>query len=217
MINNINNINNNNFNYGIYYYPKKSNVNFTGNPYVETIKHCNVGSMGEGYIGKIKVRAADNAEAILNVFKRIAEGKWESYFIKDNDSKVIGEMMMDIRKITDYDHIQYQADPSHVWVDLLRNYSKPDTPYHNKELPYYKDIGLRLLQIAQRRSDEAQCVGNIRCISKGKSLDFYKKLGFVQEHPPIPNAKIKICFGNPNLLYLPPHAKEPLSRMQGGL
>lgn len=214
----INNIRNNNYNYKAYYTPKSSKVNFTGNPFVETIKHYNIGNMAEGYIGKINVRTADNMNAILNVFKKFDCDKWESYFIKDNDNKVIGEMMMNVKKIYSYDPFTYASDPSHVWVDLLRNYSKSDTPYHNPELPYYKDIGLRLLQVAQRRSDESQCFGNIRATAVGEAMDFYKKLGFQQENIPTFNiANIKMRLGNPNLIYLPPHAKEPLSKLQGGL
>ena len=98
----------------------------------------------------------------------------------------------------------------------MRNFSNPNTLYYKQGLEYYKDIGTRLLQIAQRRSDEAQCQGNIKLISKGESLNWYKSvIGMRQEFPPIPGMKFNIH--NPNQLYLPPENKEPLSKLQGGL
>lgn len=215
MINNLKNI-------GIYgnyglNTPSKQNVKFCGNPVTETIKHYNIGMMAHGYIGKIRVRTAENAEAFLNIFKQKDYGNREIYYVKNEADKVIGEMKIDIRKYTDYNRFTNPVDPSHVWVNELRNFSKAGTPYHNKELPYYKDIGTRLLQIAQRRSDECQCAGNIKLIAKAEAMDWYKKLGFVQEFPPMPNSKLRFCVNNPNQMYLPPFAKEPLSRIQGGL
>ena len=88
-----------------------------------------------------------------------------------------------------------RTDPSHVFVDELRNFSNPNTPYYKQGLDYYKDIGTRLLQIAQRRSDEAQCQGNIKLISKGESLNWYKSvIGMRQEFPPIPGMKFCLKF-----------------------
>ena len=73
-----------------------------------------------------------------------------------------------------------------------------------------------MLQIAQRRSDESMCQGNIKLVSKGESLDWYKNvIGMRQEFPSIPGMRFNIH--NPNQLYLPPENKEPLSKLQGGL
>ena len=54
------------------------------------------------------------------------------------------------------------------------------------------------------------CFGNIELMSKNASMDFYKKLGF---------ESIPKIFGYEcnNRMYLPPHSKEPLSRLSGGL
>ena len=80
----------------------------------------------------------------------------------------------------------------------------------------YTHIGTRLLQIAQRRSDEALCNGNIKLISVNEALEWYKNvIGMRQEYPPMPGARMQIH--NPNILYLPPENKEALSRLQGGL
>ena len=93
-------------------------------------------------------------------------------------------------------------------VDDLRNFSKPNTPYHDKNLEYFKDIGTRLLQIAQRRSDEAQCVGNIKLIPMPESRRYYTdKIGMIKD-PTNPYGSAFI---------LPPDKKEPLSKMYGGL
>lgn len=187
------------------------NISFKGN--IPTLTHTNIGSCLEGYIGKIRVRK-DKGEAYLNVFKKYLGEKAENYTIKDDKNNVIGNVNIMIIKVpvNPWDGM----DPSHVFVDDLRNFSKPGTPYHNPELEYFKDIGTRLLQIAQRRSDEAQCQGNIKLISKNESMNWYKNIiGMRQEHPPIPGQKLRIH--NPNKMYLPPENKEPLSRLQGGL
>ena len=60
------------------------------------------------------------------------------------------------------------------------------------------------------RSDEAGLKGNIELISKNESLGFYEKLGF-KRYP------FLSPFVNPNKMYLPADAKEPLSRMYDGL
>ena len=138
----------------------------------------------------------------------------ENYVIQNDKNEAVGSINVFIRK--SQPNPWDKTDPSNVFVDELRNFSKPDTPYHNPKLEYFKDIGTRLLQIAQRRSDEANCCGNIKLISKGESLNWYKNvIGMRQEFPPIPGMKFQIH--NPNQLYLPPEAKEPLSRLQGGL
>ena len=196
-----------------------SRPNFTGG--IETLTHTNIGSCMEGYIGKIRVRkGSDKSEQYLNVFKKFIGFNEENYSIKNDFGDLIGEMNIKIKKIqpspwSDLDPIENE---SHVFVDELRNYSNPNTPYYKQGLEYMKDIGTRLLQIAQRRSDEAMCEGNIRLISKGESKDWYKNIiGMTEIYPPIPNSKQRFCLHNPNLLKIPPHNKEPLSRLQGGL
>ena len=155
-----------------------------------------------------------------NVFKKYIGFNEENYSIKNDFGDLIGEMNIKIKKLTPppwetMDPLEYE---SHVFVDELRNYSNPTTPYYKQGLEYMKDIGTRLLQIAQRRSDEAMCEGNIRLISKGESKNWYKNvIGMTEVYPPIPNSKLKFCLRNPNLLKIPPHNKEPLSRLQGGL
>ncbi len=177
------------------------------------LTHTNIGSCLEGYIGKVSVRKNDKNVA-LNVFKKFKENAIENYTIQNDTGDVIGTIDVSIKK---YQQSPWErTNPSHVFVDNLRNFSNPNTPYYKSGLEHYKDIGTRLLQIAQRRSDEAMCEGNIKLISKGESLNWYKNIiGMRQEFPPIPGMKFNIH--NPNQLYLPPENKEPLSRLQGGL
>lgn len=178
---------------------------FKGLVSVETIKHYNLGMMSNGYIGKVKLLKANGEEAILNVEKRAFELE-ENYKLKDDVGKIIGEIVLKIRRPL----WSTEKDAGHIFVDELRNFSNPKTPYYTKGLEEYKQIGTRLLQIAQRRSDECRLNGNIELISKNESMEFYKKLGFKQ-------TPFLSRFDNPNKMYLPPDAKEPLSRMYGGL
>lgn len=202
---------------------KNECVSFTGNPCVETLKYTNIGSCLEGFIGKVRLRKAENGgEYFADVFKRHIGHNAENYSIKNEAGQILGEIDIFIRKYLpgSYDSFTYKDDPSHVFVDNLRNYSNPKSPYYRQGLEYMKDIGTRLLQIAQRRSDEAQCVGNIKLISKGESKDWYKNvIGMVEEFPLVQNNGFKFRFqiNNPNAMILPPHSKEPLSRLQGGL
>lgn len=177
------------------------------------LTHTNIGSCLEGYIGKVSVRKNDKNVA-LNVFKKFKENAIENYTIQNDTGDVIGTIDVSIKK---YQQSPWErTNPSHVFVDKLRNFSNPNTPYYKSGLEHYKDIGTRLLQIAQRRSDKAMCEGNIKLISKGESLNWYKNIiGMRQEFPPISGMKFNIH--NPNQLYLPPENKEPLSRLQGGL
>ena len=189
-----------------------SKVSF-GHNLQSPLTHTNIGSCLEGFIGNISVRKG-NENVALNVFKKFKENAIENYTIKNNNGDVLGNIDISIKK---YQQSPWErTNPSHVFVDNLRNFSNPNTPYYKSGLEYHKDIGTRLLQIAQRRSDEAMCQGNIKLISKGESLDWYKNvIGMRQEFPPIAGMKFNIH--NPNQLYLPPENKEPLSRLQGGL
>lgn len=184
--------------------------NFKGNPYVETIKHYNIGIMSDGYIGKIRVFDKLKQETFLNVFKKTYGKNAESYFIKNNNNDIVGDMDIIVGARNNIGSGIDSENSKHVFVSSLRNYSNPKTPYCKGFLEEYKNIGTRLLQIAQRRSDEAWCNGNIELISKEDSLPFYEKLGFVKM-----NANSK--YSNPNRMCLPPEAKEPLSRRYSGL
>lgn len=190
---------------------KAKNPSFCG---VSTLTHTNIGMCANGFIGKIKVRLGDGGDALLNVIKNRCFD-CEEYKIMDDLNNLIGEAQIKIRKFEKYDPFEYTSDPSHVYVDGLRNYSKPGTPYHNEKLPYYKDIGTRILQIAQRRSDEANCCGNIKLIAKNESKPFYQNVIHMREE--FPAGSPLRFFNNPNTMYLPPEWKEPLSRLQGGL
>lgn len=178
---------------------------FKGISSVETIKHYNLGIMANGFVGKVRVLKTSGQEALLNVYKQ-SFGLEENYKLKDDADKIIGEIVLKIRK----PKWKIENEFGHIFVDELRNYSNPRTPYYTKGLEEYKQIGTTLLQIAQRRSDECMLNGNIELISKNESMEFYKKLGFKQ-------TPFVSRFTNPNKMYLPPEAKEPLSRIYGGL
>ena len=220
MINNISYLNSN---ISLNNHKRAKEVSFSG-CCVDSLKYTNIGSCLEGYIGKVSLRNGENgSEYIANVFKRFIGHNAENYSIRNDAGEILGEADIVIRKFApgSYDTFTYKEDPSHIFVDNLRNYSNPKTPYYKQGLEYVKDIGTRLLQIAQRRSDETQCCGNIKLISKGESKSWYKNvIGMVEEFP-ITNSyngfMSKICIHNPNSLILPPHSKEPLSRMHGGL
>ena len=186
-------------------------LSFKGFSCVETKTHYNIGMMPYGYIGKIKTTIPSGKDVFLNLFKQ-KDYDGEIYFLKDDFDRVIGEMKIKIKKFLDYDKVMYNSDPSHVFVDELRNFSNPRTPYYRDGLQEYSHIGTKLLQVAQRRSDESLCNGNIELIAKGNNevLAFYDKLGF--KKPPF-----LMKFENQGKRYLPPESKDPLSKMYGGL
>ena len=176
---------------------------------VETLTHCNIGMMPNGLIGKVRVMNANGKEAFLNVFKN-ANPLSEIYLLRDDLEQTIGLIELKIKKILDYDKLEYSQDPSHVFVDTLRNFSNPRTPYYTKGLEEYTSIGTRLMQIALKRSNEARCNGNIELIFKnGDSEKFYHRLGLKNMNG--------FWWNNPNKMYLPPESKESLSKMYGGL
>ena len=189
-----------------------SNPTFAGIAPAQTLTHTNIGMMDSGFIGKVSLIKADGREVWLNVIKDKGASGDETYFLRDFMNKTIGEIGLKIKKYYDYDRMNFREDPSHIYVEYLRNYSNPNTPYYQQGLEEHKHVGTRLLQIAQRRSDECQCNGNIELIAKNKQhvLDFYEKLGFTHMN----NAQHE---SNKYYLYLPPMSKEPLSKMYGGL
>lgn len=205
------------YNYPINYPQKTNSPSFSGRGIPQAVSDVNIGMLPAGFIGKIKVRLAEGGDAILNVFKRFGVDGIENYKVKNDYNELIGEMDLKVRKITTYDPYTYKEDPSHVYVDMLKNYTRPGTPDYNG-VTYHKDLGLRLLQIAQKRSDEARCNGNIRLNAKGEAKDWYiNYIGMVPEPSPTDHLNLRIRLNNPNMLHLPPHSKEPLSRLQGGL
>ena len=117
---------------------QRKNISFGQN--IQTLTHTNIGSCLEGYIGKIRVRKTDG-EAYLNVFKKYIVRDAENYVIQNDKNEAVGSINVFIRK--SQPNPWDKTDPSHVFVDELRNFSKPDTPYHNPKLEYFKDIGTR--------------------------------------------------------------------------
>lgn len=187
---------------------KSAKLSFQGYGDIQRLTHMNIGMQGQGFIGHVLLEnITKGTEEFVKVFKHFDCGN-ERYFFKDENDEVIGEVLTKINKYFNYDKYLYKDDPSHVLVDDLRNYSNPGTPFWNKKLDYYKGVGTRLLQIAQRRSDEANCFGNIRLNSMPEARKFYMdKIGMVKD----PN--------NPysGMLIIPWDKKEPLSKMYGGL
>lgn len=190
----------------LYQSEKVSNPSFQALISSNRLTHCNIGMMENGIIGRIGV-LKEGKETFLNVVKSAGASGQETYMIKDMFGKIIGEMNMKFVYSNGYD-----GKTSHVFVEHLANHSRPNTDEYMQGLPHYNGIGTRLLQIAQRRSDEAGCRGEIYLHSKEKAKPFYKKLGFTPA-PTISNYEQQ----GSNKMYLPPAAKEPLSRMLGGL
>ena len=190
-------------------YIYQTKPNFKSAP-VETIKNYNIGMMADGVIGMVKVFKKNGQEAFLKVDKFSDSYGNESYMLKDKLDNIIGEMDITIKKISNYGkEMGLPADFRHVFVQFLCNHSNPKTEYYTSGLEEYKGIGTRLLQIAQRRSDEALCNGEIRLSSKYRARDFYKKIGFISELDSIGKETSR--------MFLPPHAKEPFSKLYGGL
>lgn len=195
--------------YQNYQCPTPTKPSFSGIFPVQTIKHLNIGMAEDGIIGKVRVFDSKGRERFLNVVKDTGPCGNEIYMLKDNIGNIIGEMIMRIVKYADSAKSAGSGDGSWVWVEYLRNYSRPGTKWSQDYLCEHKSIGTRLIQIAQRRSDEAMCGGNIHLCSKDSSKSFYEQLGF-KEIPTLYDYK-------QNDMYLPADAKEPLSRLKGGL
>lgn len=205
---NINAIQNNYF-YGQNRITPKSKpaVNFKGNG-IQRLTHMNIGMMPKGFIGEVALFDKTlNKNVFVNVFKDFNCGD-EIYRLKDDNDRIIGELALRIKKAFNYDKYIYKDDPSHVYVTDLYNFSRKDTPFANNAVDDYSHVGIRLLQIAQRRSDEAQCCGNIKLNAMPEALSFYRgKIGMQSDPESF----------NRNFLYLPWDKKEPLSRMYDGL
>ena len=183
-----------------------TNPNFCAMISSQSLKHANIGMMENGIIGRVGV-LKNGKETFLNVVKSAGASGQETYMLKDMLGKIVGEMDIKIEKASAYgDKI------SHVFVEHLANHSRPNTEEFVSGIPHYQGVGTRLLQIAQRRSDESGCRGEIYLHSKEAAKEFYEKLGSEK----IPMNGISNKRGC-NRLYLPPMAKEPLSKMNGGL
>lgn len=175
---------------------------------VETIGKKHLGLAQNGFLGKVQVLKLTGEEAFLNLYKS-NYSKYEIYTLKDNFDREIGKVELTFNK---YDSWGSPEDKDHVFVSELKNYSDSKTPYYIKGLDEYKHIGTRLLQVAQRRSYEEGCDGNIELVAKNRKevLEFYKRLGFEQP------ANIT-RFGNPYRLHLASSAKDGLCNKYGGL
>jgi len=181
---------------------------------IHTLTHTNLGNCAEGFIGNIKVRKGSGEDTFLKVFKKNIITNTENYSVKNIKDELIGEITFCINKYHN-NAASWAGDPSHVFVTELRNYSNPNTPYY-RNLEYYKDIGTRLLQIAQKRSNESLCNGNIALISKNESKNWYKDvIGMTEEF--LPDKQIGFIIHNPNKMILPQSSKERLAGLRGGL
>ena len=179
-----------------------------GKNFSKTLKEVNIGTLPCGIIGKIRVLKSNGQVVLLNLEKSVLSSM-EIYRLKDNFDNEIGKIEFTIRKNS---NLISSKNSNHVFVNELRNYSNPNTPYYKKGLDEYKQVGTRLIQIAQKRSYESSCNGNIELIAKNEDfvLNFYKKLGFVQP------AQIT-RFDNPYRLHLKDDAKDFLANLYNGI
>jgi len=182
---------------------------FKGMAPVQSLAGKNIGAMKNGVIGQVRVFNVWGERSFLDVVKS-ADGKGnELYTLENCFGEIVGEMDIKINRAFNYDKRNFPQDPSHVLVEFICNHSNPKTNYFNESVEEYKHIGTRLLQIALKRSEESLCNGSIKLSSVPKAKEFYKKLGFKE----IPT-KDGLFTG---YMDLPPSAREPLSKMYGGL
>ncbi|GEM_PF-1029038 len=182
---------------------------FKGMAPVQSLAGKNIGAMKNGVIGQVRVFNVWGERSYLDVVKS-ADGKGnELYTLENCFGEIVGEMDIKINRAFNYDKRNFPQDPSHVLVEFICNHSNPKTNYFNESVEEYKHIGTRLLQIALKRSEESLCNGSIKLSSVPKAKEFYKKLGFKE----IPT-KDGLFTG---YMDLPPSAREPLSKMYGGL
>lgn len=191
-----------------YHFYPQSKISFKASMPIETLKQVNISQAKNGFIGKITALTKNGKETFLSVYKYASFLK-EIYFLKDNAENVIGEIELKFKKFHNYDKGAFKTDPSHVYVETLRNYSDPKTPFYRQGLEEHKRVGARLLQIALQRSKEEGCNGNIELKSRIESFNFYYALGFE-------NASLG-WGSDPYKLYLPPKAKEALETRYNGL
>ena len=197
--------------------PQKSVVPFRHVNGIKTLKEINIGNACEGFIGKIRVRKGNNSDTFLNVYKKNLGSGYENYVVQNNKNDIIGSIILTVKKYTNFDTLEYKSDPSHVYIEELRNFSNHNTPYY-QNIDYHKDIGTRLMQIALKRSYESGCNGNLKLISKNESKNWYKNIiGMTEEFPKISGNPFSFSIHNPNLLILPQEAKERLLTLRGGL
>lgn len=198
-------------------YVKNPVVAFKHNAGVPSLKNINIGAASDGLIGKIRVRNSKNDECFLDVVKKIIIDGYENYSVINESGNFVGEVILKPQKYTNYDTLYYSSDPSHVFVCNLFNYSNPATPYY-KNIEQYKDVGIRLLQIALQRSYETMCNGNIKLVSKNESKEWYKKvIGMTEEFPETTNGPYRFSIHNPNSMILLPEAREHLLNLHGGI
>ena len=196
---------------------KKPNIAFKHSADIQKLKNINIGEVYDGLIGKIRVRDNSNSITFLNIIKKSLVQGYENYLVQNDNNDTIGEIILTTRKYINYDRLQYPSDPSHVFVADLKNYSNPQTPYY-KNLKPYKDIGIRLMQIALQRSYEAMCYGNLKLISKNEAKEWYKNvIGMTEEFPETEECRFSFNVHNQNSLILPDEAKTHLSTLHGGL
>ncbi|MFI3301216.1 MAG: GNAT family N-acetyltransferase [Candidatus Gastranaerophilales bacterium] len=208
---------------------------------IKPLTHTNIGEAALGMIGHVRLKLKSTGEEVFaEVHKSFSTiTGFETYELVRN-KKTIGKMNMSCIKnhsdnskgYADVDLLQNHTSPhfhamtlsrridsklenlhdfsnGSINADLLQNNISP----HLKEQyitslneDEYKGVGTRLLQIAQRRSDEANCYGNIQLKSLPEAIKFYTELGF----------RTKLG-GNFDDFHLPAEAKEPLSKLYGGL
>lgn len=196
------------YSYNKYLKPAKKTV-FRSAGKIETIGRSHIGNKPDGFIGLVKVFDKDGKDVFLNAFKEV-DFYGEIYTLKDVLNRTIGKLDLKICKEYGYEKFSYDEDPSHIFVNELKNYSNPNTPYYFRGLNNYKGVGTRLLQLALKRSYEEDCNGNIELNSKKDAINFYKLLGFVK------TANYSMYL-NPNRFKLPENSKFELMDRLGGL
>lgn len=191
-------------NYKNYYAQKPT---FKSNVAAKTLKTINIGSMPAGFIGKLRTLKANGEEALLNVIKSTYKD-YETYQLQDDYDRVIGKIEFRFNKYT----YRLNNEKDHVFVSELKNFSNPNTPYYRNGVEEYKHIGTNLLQLAQIRSFENNCDGNIELVAKNRKdvINFYKNLGFKQSE----NISM---YENPYRLELAPEAKDTLAKKYDGI
>lgn len=201
MIRNIPYLHNNNYHT---YLLKKRQVSFCGG--TTPLEQTNLGKCPEGYIGKVNV-SKNNQRATLNVFKENLSEHVENYTFKNNANETIGNINLFIIKPLNR---WGEFDTGYIMVDELRNYSNPNSAFHNHKLEEYKNVGIRLMQLALKRSYEERCDGNIKLVPLTRATNWYINIiGMKLEKT--------FDFVKSGVLFLPQESKEALLKLRGGL